>query len=209
MLAQAGEGSVRDSLSALDQAIACCGNTLKAEEVRALLGMFSLDSLDRVATALAANDSPGLFEIVAELESNGRSLQHFSRELARYFRNLLVTRVAASVAAGPTRLIAASPSRTTAHGAGGRAFQRRGFDALSAIGAGSVPRSAKFAAAALPPGNGFAAHAPRRASAIDRRSAGRSARGSASGHGPWFAARYERRREFLRPTAQVIYWLGP
>src|SRR5271154_6459466 len=45
VLAQAGEGSVRDSLSALDQAIACCGNTLNAEEVRGLLGMFSLDSL--------------------------------------------------------------------------------------------------------------------------------------------------------------------
>src|SRR6202789_4132292 len=45
VLAQAGEGSVRDSLSALDQAIACCGNTLNANEVRALLGMFSLDSL--------------------------------------------------------------------------------------------------------------------------------------------------------------------
>src|SRR6201993_89313 len=40
VLAQAGEGSVRDSLSALDQAIACCGNKLEAEQVRALLGMF-------------------------------------------------------------------------------------------------------------------------------------------------------------------------
>src|SRR5580692_1059119 len=38
VLAQAGEGSVRDSLSALDQAIACCGNTLEAAQVRALLG---------------------------------------------------------------------------------------------------------------------------------------------------------------------------
>src|SRR5512140_3224956 len=37
VLAQAGEGSVRDSLSALDQAIACCGATLDAAEVRALL----------------------------------------------------------------------------------------------------------------------------------------------------------------------------
>ena len=43
VLAQAGEGSVRDSLSALDQAIACCGNKLDAAEVRALLGAFSLD----------------------------------------------------------------------------------------------------------------------------------------------------------------------
>ncbi len=106
VLAQAGEGSVRDSLSALDQAIACCGNTLKADEVRSLLGMFSLDSLDQVAKALAAGDAQRMFEIVAELESNGRSLQHFARELARYFRNLVVTRIAK----GPTRLVAASPA---------------------------------------------------------------------------------------------------
>src|SRR5436190_24142227 len=33
VLAQAGEGSVRDSLSALDQAIACCGAELDAEQV--------------------------------------------------------------------------------------------------------------------------------------------------------------------------------
>ena len=36
VIAQVGEGSVRDSLSALDQAIACCGSTLHAAEVRAL-----------------------------------------------------------------------------------------------------------------------------------------------------------------------------
>src|SRR5438477_2694149 len=33
VLAQAGEGSVRDSLSALDQAIACCGNKLEGKQV--------------------------------------------------------------------------------------------------------------------------------------------------------------------------------
>ena len=48
VLAAAGEGSVRDSLSALDQAIACCGAKLNAAEVRALLGAFSLESLEKV-----------------------------------------------------------------------------------------------------------------------------------------------------------------
>ncbi len=48
VLAQAGEGSVRDSLSALDQAIACCGTKLDAAEVRGMLGLFSLDSLGEV-----------------------------------------------------------------------------------------------------------------------------------------------------------------
>src|SRR5229473_2283167 len=58
VLAQAGEGSVRDSLSALDQAIACCGTKLDAGEVRALLGAFSLESLEKVTEALTES-SPG------------------------------------------------------------------------------------------------------------------------------------------------------
>ena len=104
VLARAGEGSVRDSLSALDQAIACCGDKLDAAEVRALLGMFSLESLGRVTTALAEGDSQKMFDVVAELEANGRSLQHFARELARHFRNLLVVKIVG----GETRLVAAS-----------------------------------------------------------------------------------------------------
>ena len=102
VLAQAGEGSVRDSLSALDQAIACCGSTLRAEEVRGLLGGFSLDTLYRVTSALQQSSASEMLEIVAGLEREGHNLQHFSRELARYFRNLLVAKVA------DARLIAAS-----------------------------------------------------------------------------------------------------
>jgi len=45
-----------------------------------------------------------MLDLVMELERNGRNLQHFCREVARYFRNLLV----AKVAGANTRLIAAS-----------------------------------------------------------------------------------------------------
>jgi DNA polymerase-3 subunit gamma/tau len=47
-----------------------------------------------------------MLEVVGELERNGLNLQHFCRELARYFRNLLVARIAGH----QTRLIAASPA---------------------------------------------------------------------------------------------------
>src|SRR6202162_2492309 len=103
VLAQAGEGSVRDSLSALDQAIACCGTKLDAALVRTLLGGFSLDSLYRVTQALTESSPGQMLEIVENLERNGSNLQHFSREVARYFRNLLVAKVA------DAKLIAASP----------------------------------------------------------------------------------------------------
>ncbi|MGA2197174.1 MAG: DNA polymerase III subunit gamma/tau, partial [Bryobacteraceae bacterium] len=104
VLAAAGEGSVRDSLSALDQAIACCGAKLDAAEVRALLGAFSLESLEQVTRALAESDSRRMLEVVDELERNGHNLQHFSREVARYFRNLLVIRISGAA----SRLVAAS-----------------------------------------------------------------------------------------------------
>ena len=107
VLAQAGEGSVRDSLSALDQAIACCGSKLVAADVRALLGAFALESLEKVTQALGEGDSRRMLEVVDELERNGHNLQHFSRELSRYFRNLLVARIAGS----ETRLVAASAAQ--------------------------------------------------------------------------------------------------
>jgi len=104
VIAQVGEGSVRDSLSALDQAIACCGTTLKADEVRALLGLFALDGLDQVVDAVERGDSARVLEIVSELERSGANLQHFCRELSRHIRNLLV----AKITGAGTRLIAAS-----------------------------------------------------------------------------------------------------
>jgi DNA polymerase-3 subunit gamma/tau len=106
VLALSGEGSVRDSLSALDQAIACCGKTLTGAEVRQLLGIFGMDTLGEVTAALEKRDAARMIEIVMELERSGQSLQHFCRELARYFRNLMVAKVAG---ANP-RLIAASPA---------------------------------------------------------------------------------------------------
>lgn len=104
VIAQAGEGSVRDSLSALDQAIACCGNSLTGPAIRDLLGMYSLASLEKVTAALADSSTAAMLEIVDELERSGKNLQHFCRELARYLRNLVVARIAGA----ETRLIAAS-----------------------------------------------------------------------------------------------------
>ena len=106
VIAQAGEGSVRDSLSALDQAIACCGNTLDTAEVRALLGAFSLTAMQQVTESLQLKAGGRMLSLVDELERNGQNLQHFSRELSRFLRNLLVTKIAES----DTRLIAASPA---------------------------------------------------------------------------------------------------
>ena len=118
VLARAGEGSVRDSLSALDQAIACCGERLDAAQVRSLVGAFSLDSLAQVPAALASQDGAAMLALVDTLERNGGSPQHFSRELCRYVRNLLVMKIAGA----GSRLVTATPAERAGMEATAAAF---------------------------------------------------------------------------------------
>jgi DNA polymerase-3 subunit gamma/tau len=102
-IALAGDGSIRDSLSTLDQAIASCGNKLTANEVRDLLGAIPAEVMDRIVETLAAGDAPGMLAIVDGLFRDGRHPQHFVGELTRYFRNLMVMKVAGA----DTRLVTA------------------------------------------------------------------------------------------------------
>ena len=76
---------------------------MNVEDIRSLLGMFGVDSLRAVSDAVSAQNGAAMLEIVAELERTGQSLQHFSRELSRYWRNLLVAKLSGT----PTRLITA------------------------------------------------------------------------------------------------------
>ncbi len=104
VIALAGDGSIRDSLSTLDQAIASCGHKLQAAEVRRLLGVVESEVLDQVTAALLDGSSGRMLELVESLTARGQNVQHFCRELARYFRNLLV----AKVVGANSRLIAAT-----------------------------------------------------------------------------------------------------
>ena len=102
-IALAGDGSIRDSLSTLDQAIACFGKKLEVEPVRDLLGVIPAEITEIIVGALREGKSATMLEIVDRLVREGRNLQHFSGELTRYFRNLLVMKIAG----GETRLVTA------------------------------------------------------------------------------------------------------
>jgi DNA polymerase-3 subunit gamma/tau len=104
VIALAGDGSIRDSLSTLDQAIAAFGKKLAAGQVRQLLGVVSSEALEDVAAALLDSSPSRMLELVERLTGEGRNPQHFCREMTRFFRNLLVARVAGA----ETRLIAAA-----------------------------------------------------------------------------------------------------
>ncbi len=96
MLAEVGDGSMRDALSIMDQAIACCGTTLSAEVVRGLVGTVSTQVLEDVMDAVARNSSEDVLRTIDRLLVEGQSPQHFARQMLRFLRNALVAKVAGS-----------------------------------------------------------------------------------------------------------------
>jgi DNA polymerase III subunit gamma/tau len=94
MLAEVGDGSMRDALSIMDQAIACCGNTLSGDVVRGLVGTVSSDVLEDVMDAVARNSSEDVLRTIDRLLVEGQSAQHFAKQMLRFLRNALVAKVA-------------------------------------------------------------------------------------------------------------------
>jgi DNA polymerase-3 subunit gamma/tau len=66
-LAQAAEGSLRDALSLLEQAIAYGGGQLSSADVHQMLGTLDQDSVIGLINALAAQDAPGLLNQIGQL----------------------------------------------------------------------------------------------------------------------------------------------
>ncbi len=96
MLAEAGDGSMRDALSIMDQAIASCGDSLSVDVVRGLVGTVGSDILEDVMDAVARNSSEDVLRTIDRLLVEGQSAQHFARQMVRFLRNTVVAKVAGS-----------------------------------------------------------------------------------------------------------------
>jgi len=94
LLAEAGDGSMRDALSILDQAIASATGRLTAEAVRQLVGAAPSGVLEDVMRAVAESSSEEVLRLVDRLISEGHSPTHFARQMVRFLRNAVVAKVA-------------------------------------------------------------------------------------------------------------------
>jgi DNA polymerase-3 subunit gamma/tau len=94
LLAEAGDGSIRDALSILDQAIASCDGRLTADAVRQLVGAAPSTVLEEVMQAVARSSSEEVLRLVDRLISEGHSPTHFARQMVRFLRNSVVAKIA-------------------------------------------------------------------------------------------------------------------
>jgi DNA polymerase-3 subunit gamma/tau len=92
-IARASEGSMRDAQSQLEQIVSFCGNEIRDEHVKELLGVVPHQMLEEFTQAIIQADSRGLIQLVERLVQSGLNLQHFIRELIAHTRNLMMLKI--------------------------------------------------------------------------------------------------------------------
>ncbi|MBI3895324.1 MAG: DNA polymerase III subunit gamma/tau [Acidobacteria bacterium] len=94
VLAASGEGSLRDALSRLEQAIAAFGSRLEGAAVRRLLGAAPSQLVEAIFLAVHEQNRRAILDVVEQLVTEGYQLTYFCSQLVRTVRNLLVVRLA-------------------------------------------------------------------------------------------------------------------
>jgi DNA polymerase-3 subunit gamma/tau len=98
LLAEAGDGSMRDALSIMDQAIASAPlengrAVLSSVQIRELMGSVPNAVFERLLEAVAAGQSAELMEQLNLLVNAGHSPSSLARQMARYLRNSLMAKL--------------------------------------------------------------------------------------------------------------------
>ena len=98
LLAEAGDGSMRDALSIMDQAIAsaplAAGKAhLEAEQIRELMGSVPNTVFERVMEEISAGQTAAVVSELNTLLNAGNSPAALARQFVRYLRNALMARV--------------------------------------------------------------------------------------------------------------------
>ena len=98
LLAEAGDGSMRDALSIMDQAIASApvedGKPhLALEQIRELMGSVSNVIYEQVLEAVHRNNSADVLAIIARLLDAGNGPTQIARQFVRYLRNCVVAKI--------------------------------------------------------------------------------------------------------------------
>jgi DNA polymerase-3 subunit gamma/tau len=98
LLAEAGDGSMRDALSIMDQAIASAPLIdgyphLEINQVRELMGSVSNVVYEQILEAIHANNSADVLSVVGRLLDAGNGAPQLARQFVRYLRNTIVAKV--------------------------------------------------------------------------------------------------------------------
>ncbi|MDQ2815839.1 MAG: DNA polymerase III subunit gamma and tau, partial [Actinomycetota bacterium] len=132
LVVRAGAGSVRDSLSILDQLLAGSDESgLRYERAVALLGFTDASLLDEIADAFAASDGATAFRVVNRVIEGGHEPRRFAADMLDRFRDLIV--LAAVPDAAQIGLLDLAPDRAERMAAQAERFGQAGLTRAAEI----------------------------------------------------------------------------
>ncbi|MEK7747891.1 MAG: DNA polymerase III subunit gamma/tau [Nitrospirota bacterium] len=89
-IAKASEGSMRDALSLLDQAMAYSSTRMTEDDLAILFGRAAGTTFHSLISAIAEKNAKGLLSLAQEIENNGYDLRQFLTDWIEYLRHLIV-----------------------------------------------------------------------------------------------------------------------
>ena len=90
LLARAADGSMRDALSLLDQAIAYCGGKIDEAQVALMLGTIDREYVSRLVRLLADNNAKGIIDAIREIDEQFPDYSRLLDDLARDLQRIAV-----------------------------------------------------------------------------------------------------------------------
>ncbi len=97
LIARAADGSLRDALSLLDQAIAYCGGKLDEKQVAAMLGTIDRAHVARLVRLLAEQDAAGVIAALQEIDEQFPDYARLLQDIARVLQRVAVYQVVGSI----------------------------------------------------------------------------------------------------------------
>jgi DNA polymerase-3 subunit gamma/tau len=132
LVVRAGAGSVRDSLSILDQLLAGSDESgLRYERAVALLGFTDASLLDEIADGFASYDGAAVFRVVNRVIEGGHEPRRFAADMLDRFRDLIV--LAAVPDAAQIGLLDLAPDRAERMAAQAERFGQAGLTRAAEI----------------------------------------------------------------------------
>ena len=92
LIARQAEGSMRDAISILDQAVSFTGKEISDEKLNELLALVSREHLFNLTRALVQGQAKSALEILDLVYQQGYDLKQFLKEMIEHFRNLIVAK---------------------------------------------------------------------------------------------------------------------
>ena len=93
LIARAADGSLRDALSLLDQAIAFCGGVVAEDPVAKMLGTIDREHVTTLLQLLAAQDAPGIISALATIDEQFPDYARLLEDVARVLQRVAVYQV--------------------------------------------------------------------------------------------------------------------